>query len=653
MSLKPPVGPNSPLGTGRVFWNVVTDGSAQAGVATSQHSAFQTAINAANTAGGGTVFVPDGTYTLTSGLTLYSNVHLQMAPNAILSFTGAAAGTNLISAAGAEATGVALTGNAAAGATSVSVAAGAESGFAAGDYVRVYSDSVYDANRTSSKIGEIAVVASTASGSITLKSPLAGGTYTTAASAKISKLTPVVNVGVSGGQILGGGTGLTHRGLKVQIGVRIRVRDVRFRNCEDTACWLYDVVDGLVDGLHVESSNYSQTGYGVNVTSASQDCTISNCYFRDCRHATTTTNASGAYGIPRRIFFTGCRAWDTISSGDCYDTHAASEGIHFRDCHSYDSGNVGFNIECSQASIVGCVVERSANHGILMNNGSDYPTQYLCSDNRVNNAGSMGIRFSNIDALGSGSTIRSVVISGNQIYNPTSRGIYVVSTDYRLHTVAVTGNTIRSCQSTTAAINVSLCDYFTLTGNVITDANSAAVGVRIDDVTYGAVTGNMVTFSAIGTSKGFSVTTGKELTVTGNIVTVAATGLQFDANSINCAVAYNNFQACTTAQSLSTGGGHVIGPSVPGEIPVTASAASITLPRHSDIHSISGTTNITSMTASNVWAGRRVTLIFQGILTFTDGSNLLLNGNFVTSADDTITLVCDGTNWIECSRSAN
>ena len=32
-----------------------------------------------------------------------------------------------------------------------------------------------------------------------------------------------------------------------------------------------------------------------------------------------------------------------------------------------------------------------------------------------------------------------------------------------------------------------------------------------------------------------------------------------------------------------------------------------------------------------------MTLMFQGILTFTDGNNLKLAGNFVTTADDTIT----------------
>ena len=90
-----------------------------------------------------------------------------------------------------------------------------------------------------------------------------------------------------------------------------------------------------------------------------------------------------------------------------------------------------------------------------------------------------------------------------------------------------------------------------------------------------------------------------------------------------------------------------------GSIPMVdvASATTVTLPNIGDFFNITGTTNITGMTAS--WRGRRVTLVFEGILTFTDGNNLKLAGNLVTTADDTITLVSDGVNWNEISRSVN
>jgi len=77
-----------------------------------------------------------------------------------------------------------------------------------------------------------------------------------------------------------------------------------------------------------------------------------------------------------------------------------------------------------------------------------------------------------------------------------------------------------------------------------------------------------------------------------------------------------------------------------------ASAATIALPPNGEVFLISGTTTITSITSAG-WEGRLATLIFQGALTLTDGLNLKLGGNFVTTADDAITLVCDGTNWYQ------
>lgn len=83
-----------------------------------------------------------------------------------------------------------------------------------------------------------------------------------------------------------------------------------------------------------------------------------------------------------------------------------------------------------------------------------------------------------------------------------------------------------------------------------------------------------------------------------------------------------------------------------------ASAAALPVPTGRVFH-VTGTTNVTSMTSTNFASGACVTIIFDGILTFTDGNNLVLAGNFVTTADDTISLCYDGTNWYETGRSVN
>lgn len=81
-------------------------------------------------------------------------------------------------------------------------------------------------------------------------------------------------------------------------------------------------------------------------------------------------------------------------------------------------------------------------------------------------------------------------------------------------------------------------------------------------------------------------------------------------------------------------------------------AATITIPFGTDVVTVTGATGINTITAAG-HAGRRVTLIFASTPTVTDGSNLALNGNFVATADDTLTLACNGTNWYEVSRSVN
>ena len=83
-----------------------------------------------------------------------------------------------------------------------------------------------------------------------------------------------------------------------------------------------------------------------------------------------------------------------------------------------------------------------------------------------------------------------------------------------------------------------------------------------------------------------------------------------------------------------------------------ASAAALPLPTGRVFH-VTGTTTITSITSTNFQNGVVITLIFDGVLTVTDGSNLKLAGNFVTAADATLGLVFDGTNWYETSRSTN
>jgi hypothetical protein len=82
---------------------------------------------------------------------------------------------------------------------------------------------------------------------------------------------------------------------------------------------------------------------------------------------------------------------------------------------------------------------------------------------------------------------------------------------------------------------------------------------------------------------------------------------------------------------------------------VTA-AATITIPKYKRVL-VNGTTTITSITAGD--PEQEIILHFTSTAQITDGGNLFLAGNFTGSANRTLSLFCDGANWLETARSTN
>ena len=127
--------------------------------------------------------------------------------------------------------------------------------------------------------------------------------------------------------------------------------------------------------------------------------------------------------------------------------------------------------------------------------------------------------------------------------------------------------------------------------------------------------------------------------------------LLFETNSITRMTIAKNAVSAENTGAISAEGGSVMYTN-------SASVASVdsapTVLSAGNLFHITGGFAITRInTCDTTNNGRLVTLIFDAALTFTDGDNLNLAGNFVTSADDTIQLICDGTNWYETTRSVN
>ncbi len=82
-----------------------------------------------------------------------------------------------------------------------------------------------------------------------------------------------------------------------------------------------------------------------------------------------------------------------------------------------------------------------------------------------------------------------------------------------------------------------------------------------------------------------------------------------------------------------------------------AAAETLTPSNYCRLLTVSGNTEIKKITAG--LAGQQIVLKFAGTPTVKDGENLKLAGDFVATADDTLGLICDGTNWYETGRSVN
>jgi hypothetical protein len=149
--------------------------------------------------------------------------------------------------------------------------------------------------------------------------------------------------------------------------------------------------------------------------------------------------------------------------------------------------------------------------------------------------------------------------------------------------------------------------------------------------------------SGATTTAGITVTATPRTIVTDNVIQGSGTtvaGIVIGSSSTLGSVHDNLITGCVTEVN-------------DGATIVIASATSLALPSGKSFFIISGTTAITSIAAAGSSKGRIVTLMFQDVLNFTDGNNLVLASTLATTANDTITIACDGTNWYEVSRSVN
>ncbi|MGE0671973.1 MAG: hypothetical protein AB7O64_02850 [Methylibium sp.] len=390
---------------------------------------------------------------------------------------------------GAYSAGVALAGPAAANQKTIAVPS---TSFAVGDFVRIYSEKIWDSTRTNTRYGElnfIETVPDAANVALTMELQ---STYATAHTAKIEKLTPVRNVKYLNGRIIGPSGNDELRGFRFRLGIDCHMWGMRFEDIDYLHAQLTDCISCTVMNCHFKEANNAATAYGLSFADASCDCLAFGNHFVDVRHSlSTNNNVSNSYGIVRRIRFELNDIRDSAKAtggtgGDAIDTHAGAEDIDIINNTVHSSSGIGINVEAKSARIHGNRVKHTASVGIYFHPYSDEVGNCSIVGNRCEQIGDgSGLDPGILVAVGSVAPSR-VEINSNHVESATSEAIRVTgSAGQTLRYLALNGNI---CQTTNAgpALYLRNVDSGALAGNSVL-ASAGDTGLLVEDCNFIAV----------------------------------------------------------------------------------------------------------------------------------------------------------------------
>lgn len=242
-------------------------------------------------------------------------------------------------------------------------------------------------------------------------------------------------------------------------------------------------------------------------------------------------------------------------------------------------------------------------------------------------AAGSGINIAGEFTAPTGNLARRVVVANNVVRNSNDRGLRIVGVE----AISITGNVLEGNKE--SGMLISTVDDCVISSNLIKNNGAAGGGSSDDDGIK--ITGINDSIFIDGNAFIDNASAGAfAISDSGSTTTNLVVGDNFMRGNGSAGISFTSI--ATSYDVASPAGG------------------TLTLPTTGNYFSITGTNAITEVTGT--YPGHVVVLKFTGVLTFTnDNSNLNLSagGNFVTAADSTITLVTDGTNWWEMSRSSN
>jgi hypothetical protein len=341
---------------------------------------------------------------------------------------------------------------------------------------------------------------------------------------------------------------------------------------------------------------------GTAVTLDGEDCTITQCLILGFALAVTSD------GFARQKF--------ELIYGDCtagIKIHSSGDVTRINNCHFWPFMTTGQVTALSAHHRAGTAYElQSADLPIV--------TNCFCYGYAVG-----------FSLLGSGgANLTSCVADGTQLY-VNSKGFVIGN-----GTLGATGSKFVGCTAFSVEdgfeINLPVNDHIMLVAPQVSGVSDIGINVVQGDV---------------GVTGGFLQASGININITSPVSKVDLSGgLRF--NSLTVPIA--TLSRFVEIGDIDTGpyiGGAV---SSPGPRQIN-SADPLVLTATGRFFEILGTTSFGSISAG--YCNRQVTLKFTDALTVFDGAVINMAGDFIVTANDTLTLIHDGTNWLEVSRSAN
>lgn len=332
-------------------------------------------------------------------------------------------------------------------------------------------------------------------------------------------------------------------------------------------------------------------------------------------------NYGAVYEQPGEIFFSN---FNFKGAGNTGYLHVGLE-ISAGDGLWFSNGHVGFSNSAS------CLIQ---------NEGTGFYIQNLEFNNVYfdgNNAGSQSIGVAILQGAAYG--MENIKFNSCCFQNHTYHGIQMVGSGVVAKRIRIEGGVIQNNQRYGVIIGEG--------GGTSTYQNVSIIGTNISNNNSGNNSADAIKIN--GGTVGVRV---QNCLIEGQSYNYVY-GVDIASTAQNIAIENNQFYKCTT--NILNNGATVCkygGNQLQWAAPTAASAASLPLPQGFDAVTVTGTTNITSITGANI-ANAQVTLLFTGVLTVVSGSNIGLSsaGNFTTATGATLQLINDGTVWREISRA--